>query len=117
MVELVSKDCTFNITSENRYTSVAEFYCKFGMISDQSYDALHQQILAVLETKYQLNMTESEEIMLLVIKAIKHDFNNLEMDLNTVCYVILGHDIENIKMSHFNEYNWLYKAILTFMER
>lgn len=112
----ITKNCTFDITSQNRCLSIAEFYCKFGMISNHSYDCLQQQIVTVLEAKYQLNNSEANVILELVQKAIKQDFDHLETDFNTISYVILGHDLENIKMGHFNEYNWLYKAILAFME-
>ena len=80
----VTKHCTFDITSQNRCLSIAEFYCKFGVISSHSNEVLHQQRLSITETKYQLNSSESEAIIILVKNAIKQDFSHLETDFNTI---------------------------------
>lgn len=116
MAELASRGCTFEGTLQARCLSIVDFVDKFGVINTQNINALHHRILAVLEAKYQLNDTESEDVLLLVKKSIQHDFSHLDTDIDTIIYVILGHDIENINMLHFNEYNWLHKAMFSFME-
>lgn len=104
----------YDTSRSDRLSSVRDFVLSYGQVALESKVKLLDHAKTVIKDKYHLSDVESIELLNLFIGIVGDDFTDVNCTKDTLIYVILGHDLENIKLNRTNEYNWLYNSLLDY---
>ena len=108
-------NCTFAATMQDRIISLNDFVNKYPTLASQCHHRQHEKIVSVLAERYQLSDEEANQVVALAERDIINDFDMSTQQPALLQYVVFGHDMENIKLMRYNEYNWLHHAVLTLL--